>query len=166
MIKKHQGFSLLELLITFSIITIILGLTLPSHSQFLSKTKQTIASEQLLQAIKLTREEALLRGVNVTLCKSANHQNCGGTWQAGYIIFVDKTHNGVVNDQADVLYVFNAHEGVLNWRSSLNRDDLQMLPSGLSAGENGTFSYSPNQLSKPVWTIVVNQAGRARMISI
>lgn len=161
--SKH-GFSLLELLVVISIISMTVILTVPAYQFIFKKSTSQILSARLLRAIQMARSEAMTRGIPVTLCKSKDHTTCSGAWQDGQILFVDEKQNGIVADKADVLYIFDKNfSGTLNWRSSLKRDYLQFLPSGLTAGENGTFSYSPADTKNPGWKIVVNQAGRARL---
>ncbi len=147
MISNKLGFSLLELLITLSIIAILAVLTLPSYREFLVKSQDQVMSAQLLRAINLTRSEAIARNAVVSLCKN----------QDGYIIFsADK-----------IIYKFRdiSRDGILNWRAfPLDRDKLQFLPSGWPNAENGTFWYCHHAAKNPAWAIVLSQSGRARIV--
>jgi len=157
------GFSLLELLITISLMTILIAVGMVSHTGFPLRVKAEILNAQLLRAISMARSEAVLHGRPVSLCKSRDHLHCQGNWQDGQILFLDDHEDGTVVDKKHVLYVFNArHPGELHWRSAFNRDYLQILPSGISRADNGTFWYCPKAGANPIWAIFVSQSGRAR----
>ena len=57
---------------------------------------QTTASA-LQGDLMFARTEALKRGIWVTACPSTDQVNCSGAnaWEAGWIVFFDKTGNGV-----------------------------------------------------------------------
>lgn len=151
---KYKGFSLLEVLVTFSIILILLVLAIPSQETVITRTQDHVISSQLLRAIQLTRSEAITRGTTVTLCKSRDQTHCGGTWQEGYI----------VHENNHLLFAFHniKNKGTLKWRAFPNQDDdLQYLSTGVSK-ENGSFWYCQN--TKAHWAIVISQSGRARMV--
>ncbi len=154
-LKMKLGFSLLEMLIVLSIISIILVFSLFPQKIFLDKANDQVASSQLLRAINLTRSESITRGIPVTLCKSTDKQTCGGEWKEGYIVIADQK----------VLFTFQMREkGELRWRSfPWYRNDLQFLPTGLLNSENGTFWYCASKNKNPSWAIMISLTGRARL---
>lgn len=161
-----RGFSLIELMITLLIIAVVVAFVVPDNKIFLFGAEDKVSSLQIMRAISLARSEAQLRGQVVTLCKSVDRVTCSGQWQDGFIAFVDEREDGVVANKENVVAVFNrvSRDGVLHWRSSLNRDYLQILPSGLTRGENGTFWFCPSKSNLSAWAVVVNQLGRARVV--
>lgn len=156
--KFHSdGFSLFEILITFLITMILLTITIPSQRFFLTKSVIDVMRLQLLQAINLTRHEAMLRREVVTLCQSSNQQTCGGQWQDGYIVLAN---NKVVHSFLNV-----ANQGELYWRAfPQHQTQLHYLPSGALKAENGTFWYCQPAAENPSWAIVLSRSGRAREI--
>lgn len=164
--KQQSGFSLLELVIAMTLIIMMTGIAIPSYSTLFNKTHDQLASEQLLQAIRMTRNEAMLRGVTVTLCKSGDHQHCSGNWSDGQIIFVD-ANNDKIPIQDNIIYVIDGlkAKGVLHWQSSLHRDYLSFSSLGAPFGEDGAFWFCRSNESKASWAVVVNQAGRARRVT-
>jgi len=114
----------------------------------------------------MARSEAILRGRMVSLCKSNDQTNCLGSWEEGQIIFADENQNGHVINAAHVLSVFSGRaSGKLLWKSSLHRDYLQFLPSGLTNSQNGTFWFCEKNMKNPSWLIKINHLGRARFIN-
>jgi type IV fimbrial biogenesis protein FimT len=151
-----QGFSLLELLITFVIAIILLGISIPSEKVFINKSQDKVMSQQLLRAIYLARSEAITRNATVTLCKSMDSKNCSGDWLKGYI--------ATTGDMVLSIYHNVTTQGVIHWRAFPNgHDSLTFLPSGITEIQNGTFWYCIDPLSKAGWAIVISQSGRARL---
>jgi type IV fimbrial biogenesis protein FimT len=163
---KKTGFSLLELLITIVLISIISTLAFPSFQSFFMQSQSKTLATQLMQALHLARSEAMLRGITITLCQSADHTTCSGNWEDGQIIFADTKNTATVQDKEDLLYVFSSsrHKGILHWRSSLHRNYLSFYPTGFTRSEDGTFWYCQTENHPASWAIIVNQAGRARYV--
>lgn len=152
-----NGFSLLEILVTFLIALILLTITIPSQKFLLTRSTADVMRLQLLHAINLTRHEAMMRREIVTLCQSSNQQTCFGHWQEGYIILAKER----------VIYSFlnAANQGELYWRAfPKNQIQLHYLPSGALMAENGTFWYCLPAAKRPSWAIVLSQSGRAREV--
>ncbi|MEO8400401.1 MAG: GspH/FimT family pseudopilin [Gammaproteobacteria bacterium] len=155
--NNQNGFSLLELLITLSLIAIISLITIPSLKTFTQKSKQQILLSNLLHAISLTRSEAIANHERAMLCHSSDQQTCGGEWQDGFLITTTER----------VLHSFQviSADGSLHWRAfPLSREWLEFLPSGLTNAEHGTYWFCQNTVSYPVWAIVINRVGRVRVI--
>jgi type IV fimbrial biogenesis protein FimT len=163
---KTTGFSLLELLITLSLITILASLTLPSFKNLTHKTKSKTQATQLMQSLRLARSEAILRATPITLCQTSNNTTCSDTPTDKQILFTDPKNNATVTTEDNLLYLFDypTQDGKLYWRSSLHRNYLSFYPSGSTRGEDGTFWYCQPEKHLTRWAVIVNQAGRARYV--
>ncbi|MDR3477924.1 MAG: GspH/FimT family pseudopilin [Gammaproteobacteria bacterium] len=161
----RKGLSLLEMLFVIAIMCILVALAATQRGLFLTKSKDEVIRSKLLRAIDVARSESALLGVNISLCPSKDHMNCGGEWNDGQVVFIDSDLSGTINGKEHVLYVFDAHsrDGSLYWRSALHRNYLMFSPAGMSYGEDGTFWYCSGK-RKLAWAIKVNQAGRARVV--
>jgi type IV fimbrial biogenesis protein FimT len=104
--KPTQGFTLIELLVVLALIGIMIAIAVPSFASFISNYRATAAVNDLLQAITLTRTEALKRGRRVTLLPNlgdaARTPSVSGSWNYGWTIFVDLNNNQTL-DTTDVL---------------------------------------------------------------
>ena len=91
--KKQAGFTLYELLITVLIVGVILAMGIPNLRQFTQNSRMTGAANDLNSAFHLARSEASRAKATITICASNNSMdadaNCGGTWNDGYIVFLD-----------------------------------------------------------------------------
>ena len=81
--RSSRGFTLIELLFTVALIGIMIAIAVPSFASFISNYRATSAVNDLLEAITLTRTEALKRGRRVTLAP------IGADWRNGWTIFID-----------------------------------------------------------------------------
>ena len=65
--RSSAGFTLIELLFVVTLIGIMIAIAIPSFASFIANYRATAAVNDLLEAITLTRTEALKRGRRVTL---------------------------------------------------------------------------------------------------
>ena len=88
---KSPGLTLIELLLTLAIVTILMALSGPSYSAYVNKNKLGNLTRQLVEALNITKQLALLRGerhyFNVQVNNAVNstvkscwiishHENC------------------------------------------------------------------------------------------
>ena len=110
-IKRQTGFTLYELLITMLVIGVILTVGIPNFSEFTQNSRLTSTSNDLLSSFQLARSEAARSKSNITICASNNsldaNANCGGTFNDGWIIFVDL--NGDLNRAGAGENILRAH---------------------------------------------------------
>jgi type IV fimbrial biogenesis protein FimT len=92
--RQQSGFTLYELLITFLVVGVIVALGVPNLAEFTRNSRMTSTANDLHASFQLARSEAARAKTNITICASANAldagANCGGTWDQGYIVFVDE----------------------------------------------------------------------------
>jgi len=92
--KRQYGLTLIELLITVSIIALLLTVALPSYSS-MSKDSKLINTMNSISAITLfARGEAIKRSNQIIVCRSSNNTSCSAT--GGNIIVVSDTDNNSV----------------------------------------------------------------------
>ena len=88
--KATRGFTLVELMVTLSVMAVLLAIAVPSFRDTIRRNRVTSASNALLATLNYARSEAIDRGQLVTLCPSADAANCtsGGTsWGAGWLVY-------------------------------------------------------------------------------
>ena len=113
--KRFQhGFTLYELLITFLVVGVILALGVPNMAEFTQNSRMTGTANDLHAAFLMARSEAARAKTNITICASANAldagADCGGTWDQGFIVFVDE--NGDLSRAGAAETVLRAHDAI------------------------------------------------------
>lgn len=104
--RRLRGFTLVELMVTLSVLAIVLGLAAPSFRDFILNNRLTAQINDLVADISLARSEAAVRGVRVTMCTSADLNVClnaGNIWQSGRIVFIDSNSNGTRESTEQIL---------------------------------------------------------------
>ena len=137
--KNQNGFTLYELLITMLIVGVELTYGVPNMLAFNQNGRITSTANDLHAAFHLARSESGRAKTNITICASANaldaDSNCGGTWDQGYIVFVDP--NGDIDRSGAAETVLRAHGPVADGVTHLVADDATY------------FSYSSTGLGRP-----------------
>ncbi len=92
------GVTLVELMATLAIVTIVAGLGVPSFLRLLARHAIATQAEELQDAVRLGRNEAMKRAGPVVLCRTepGNAGRCagnGGSWQT-WLMFTDLGRTG------------------------------------------------------------------------
>lgn len=80
--KNLRGFSLVELMITLTVMMIVLGLAVPSFQTLFENNRTTTQANELVAAMNLARSEAIRIGANVSV-----EANAGG-FQNGWCVHI------------------------------------------------------------------------------
>lgn len=95
LMKRANGFSMIELMITVSLLAIVLGLAFPSMRTLMQNNRAASIANELTTAITLARSEAINRSQTVTVCPCTSTANCtagtcaaSGTtnWATGWVV--------------------------------------------------------------------------------
>jgi len=109
--RTQTGFTLYELLITVLIVGVVLSFGIPNMLQFNQNGRMTATANDMHAAFHLARSESSRAKTNITVCPSTNalaaDANCSGTWDQGFIVFVDD--NGDLDRSGATETVLRAH---------------------------------------------------------
>jgi prepilin-type N-terminal cleavage/methylation domain-containing protein len=134
--RQQQGFTLYELMITLMVVGIILSFGIPNLRSFTLNSRITGTANDLHAAFMMARTEAAHAKTNVTICASADPMgaaNCGGTWDQGYVVFID--------DDAD--QVRDAGEAILRSHPPLDTGVMLRVADAATY-----FMYAPSGLGR------------------
>jgi prepilin-type N-terminal cleavage/methylation domain-containing protein len=132
--RPQHGFTLYELLITMLIVGVVLSLGIPNMTEFTRNSRITSTSNDLHAAFQMARSEAARAKNNITICASANSMSgaadCGGTWDQGFIVFIDTNADLLVNGADES--ILRAHPAAAEGISLAVADDATYFMYGSS----------------------------------
>ena len=140
--RREAGFTLYELLITVIIVGVVLSYGIANMADFTRNNRMTATANDLHAAFHLARSESARARANVTICASDNpfdgFANCGGTWDQGYIVFIDT--DGDLNRAGPTEVILRAHgesETGVRWNFENNADYFSYSQTGQGRGDVG-----------------------------
>lgn len=104
-IKKYNAFTLVELLVTLSIVAILAIVALPNMSGFIKNERLTSSINSLLSHLQYARSESILRHRQIVVCASNDETSCSGTWVDGWIVFNDDDQSGDLSNAETILKI-------------------------------------------------------------
>lgn len=109
--KKEDGFTLIELMVTLVIAAIVLGLGVPSFSNLIKNNRLTAAANDYIAAVNLARSEAIHRGARVNI-EALVPGVAGNEWGGGWKVAIEGGATLRSFDALDTRLTLDAVEGV------------------------------------------------------
>jgi type IV fimbrial biogenesis protein FimT len=93
------GFTMIELMVTITVVAILLVIAVPSLRSFIQKNRIVGEASSFVSDLQYARSEAIKRGLPVAICASSDGINCSttNTWHQGWIVFCDADTSGSVS---------------------------------------------------------------------
>jgi type IV fimbrial biogenesis protein FimT len=88
--SRLRGFSLVELMVTITVMAILLAIAVPSFREVIHRNRVSSASNALLASLAYARTEAITRGQMVSMCPSSDGSACtssGTAFDPGWIVY-------------------------------------------------------------------------------
>ena len=152
--SRAAGFTVLELMISISIIGIILALAMSSFDDLIKRHQANEAVHDMAAIIAYVRSEAIKKSQVVTLCKSADELSCGGDWSDGWLIFVDNNKDGSRSLDEELIRTGHAAQNYV----------LSYSAFGYTLSQNGTFKLCPaSRNNRYARAVIISKTARTRM---
>ena len=149
--KSSAGFTLIELMVTVSLVAIVTSIAVPSFRTMTANNRITTETNGLVTAIRLARSEAVKRNTRIVLCRSADPAaatpTCGGTantWTTGWLLFTGSDGNNTYQAGTDTLIrVGGPSRGGIQIRTNSTSDNnLEINANGSTNESGGTAAFA------------------------
>lgn len=162
--KKHNGFTLIELMITLAIVGILLLVGLPSLKSTMQDNQLVAATNELLSALHVARSEAIKLNARVSICATAGdgtNQCSGSDWSKGWIVFKDADGGlDYIDDTCSAL----GTDCLLRIHDAFS-DDLLWIRA-IDPGKNVISSFTFTSRGLPKTTTGSSQSGNFSVCSL
>lgn len=164
---KARGLTLIELLITLTILAVLVAIGIPSFSAQIKSSRTRAAADQLLQAIHLTRTKAVTSNRRATLRKL-------GDWQSGWEVFYDRDFDGERDDDELQITTAGPLEGISISTNAPFTDYVSFIGTGesryagtVSGGgmQMGSFTICPME-GGAGYQLIISRSGRVRVAPV
>ena len=162
MSPQRQGFSLFEMLICISILSILLFISLPSMSSMTSNQRVSTQITQIRQALYLARSLAVTQGQVWKVCLMDVSNSCVKEGGKSLVVFRDDNNDHQLNSNETVKKTSETR-GVKIKLSASNRAYMRFKITGESL-ESGNFQVCRmDSLKSHGGKVIIYRSGRIRV---
>jgi type IV fimbrial biogenesis protein FimT len=184
--KKHTGFTLVELMITLAIVGILLTVGVPSLKTFMQSNQLIASTNELISALHVARSEAIKLNSRVSICESSDGEECAttGDWSNGWIVFVDadgnlegtkeaceavntdcllRIHNGFTDNRLTVAGAYDANPAAITSFTFTSRGLPKAVNGALQSGVFSICSFDSSNNVIGSRAVVLGLSGRVRI---
>jgi type IV fimbrial biogenesis protein FimT len=130
-----RGFTVIELMITLTLVAILVGVAAPSIREAMMSIRVTGQTNDLMSDLALARSEAARRNVPVVVCSSNNGTTCtNSAWNEGWVVYPDVVVDGVQATNADEQFIKARRK-----LEGTNALVLNCAPAGVNADKRVTY---------------------------
>lgn len=160
--NKNKGLTLIELVITLSILAILVSLAAPGFNRLFEKNNLAQTRDKILDSISFARSEAIKRGYNVKLCASSDLTSCDkeNQWSHGWIVLASTDQQGEPTDNEQDMLLIRAQK--VSAPITADTDNILFKPDG-SVTKKTTFQLCPIHTNEAPNPIDINLAGQVRL---
>ncbi len=161
---KQTGFTMVEVLVTLSVLGVMMSVGTPPLRLFLENSQLNSDTNDMFTSLFLARSEAVTRNTTVSLCKidpnTPDACDSSENWQSGWIAFVDSDSDGTRDAGETILNTYTGMS-INSTVASINfANSISYRPSGYTS-TNGSINICVNGIVAQ--DIFINATGRPRV---
>lgn len=160
---QHYAYSLVELLVTLTILVVLMAVAVPGFTSHVQRTRQNTHVDEMLAALYFSRGEAVTRRTTISLCDDM--KKCSSKrWRGQLVVFVDSNQNGRLDESETILRTMQITPPYSwHWSNFRSQNHIAFKSNGMTNSLNGTFTLCREDAAERA--IVINVAGRAKLES-
>ena len=165
-LHRTKGFTLVELIVTVSVLAILVTVGVPSFVSFIQRYAAASAIGMFHKDLQLARAEAVSLGKRVTVCHLSSSNTCDGNWLQGISVFVDDGASIGELDGGELVLAESNPLGTENYFKDSSRTRVTFTADGQAAGFAATFVFCPSSAEAEFARgVILSNTGRARSTS-
>ncbi len=162
--RRHEGFTLIEVVIALCVTSILAGIAVPALQDAAEAGRSGAAKGHLYESWLSAVSHAANTGSEVVLCPGdATGCRASTDWSSGWVTYADINGNRARDAHEPILSLAGPVGGKVHLRSTSGRTRMVFQPNGGNAGSNITWSLCDGRGAEAASTIVVSNAGRLRL---
>ncbi|MFT5923731.1 MAG: type IV fimbrial biogenesis protein FimT [Paraglaciecola sp.] len=111
-VKRQKGVTLVELMVTVSIVAIILTFVGPNIQSILIKNRMIAEINETSSMIQYARHHAIDEQGLVVVCPSTDYSVCSKDWNNPKIVFIDEDDNAIRSATEELLVTIGATSAI------------------------------------------------------
>ena len=165
--RRQRGFTVVELMVTLSIVGILVAAAAPGYQDWVATTRLNSHTNEFVTALHYARSEAVKRNVAVSVCKSSSGTSCAttSTWAQGWMVFVDLDGSGTYTSGETILRVHEKLTGGTTLIGETAVANVITFRSNGTAAQAGLIDMCSYRQTVPGRDIVI-ASGTGRPISV
>ena len=163
--KSSQGFTVIELIIALSILSILTAYAVPNYRAFKQNKVMSAEINRLVATINYARNKSIILQEHVILCSTNTYISCDGNsqWHLGWMVFVDYDRNRELSKDDLMLLNENGMLAGLAAKASSFRPKIRFDQTGFAPGTNLTIRFCDQRGKDHGKAIVISNVGRPRL---
>ena len=153
---QAKGFTLIELMISVTIMAILLVVVAPGLAGFVRSGKVRSAQSELVSSLRLARSEATKRGVSVGVAATA--PVVGDEFGAGWKVWVDDNEDGLLTAGETIVRDYPGFTGTVRLGVTAGAAPVLFRPTGFATAAVSFKVCGKNDTTKG-YTVALQRVG-------
>lgn len=164
LVENEHGMTLIELLVTLTVLTIIISIATPNFTQWRAKMEAKRIKHSLFTTLKQAKSESFINRQHILFCLSSGNGICDKNGDKALLLFIDRNGNKRFDDLSDHLIrkeALNLKYGTVKLRVGRGQKYIKFFgETGQPRGYNGHIKYCPlTSNTSLMYQVSFNQRG-------
>ena len=141
--KKHIGFTLIELMVAVAVVGVVVAIGMPSFGELLKNNRMVTQANTIIASLHQARSETINRGISVRIEPLV----AGTDWSAGWQLRIDGSNPSDNDFDDDVDIVIRSYEALKQSTLTSTVDNIIYLPDG-SVSAAAVLTLTANECTR------------------